>query len=61
MNRTTDEVRKKTEATQCVDGSLSWFCLLFAMHVGNQRHVDKGKVLGSDAELELSHCLDERC
>ena len=31
------------------------------MHFGYERNVDKCKIICSNAELELSHRLDERC
>lgn len=43
-----------------MDGGLRGFCLLLAVHIGNQGDMDESEVLVSDAELELSHCLDKR-
>ena len=57
----TYQIREETKSTESVDGGLRWFCLLFTVHIGNQRHVDKCKVLVTDTELELPHGLDEGC
>ena len=57
----TNQIREKPKTAQCVDGGLGRFCFLFAMHIGNQGDVNESEVLVTDAELELSHCLDERC
>jgi hypothetical protein len=54
------KVRKKAETTKRVDGGLCGFCFLLAVEVGNQRNVDEGKVIVSNAELELTHGFDER-
>ena len=55
------QIGEETKSTEGVDGGLRWFCLLFTVHIGNQRHVDKCKVLVTDTELELPHGLDEGC
>ena len=34
--------------------------LLFAMHIGNHRHVNEREVRVADAKLELSHGFHER-
>ena len=39
---------------------LRGFCFLFAVEVWNQRDVDKGKVVVTHSELELSHGFYER-
>ena len=42
-----------------MDSRLRWLGLLFAMHIGDHRDVDKSEIVMSDAELELSHSLDK--
>ena len=55
------QIGEETKSTEGVDGGLRWFCLLFTVHIGDQRHVDKCKVLVTNTGLELPHGLDERC
>ena len=44
-----------------MDGRLRWFRFLFSVHFGYEGNVDERKVLRSNTELELSHCLDNGC
>lgn len=42
-----------------MNGCLCRFCLLLAVHIGDERDVDKGEVVVPDAELELPHRFNE--
>lgn len=42
-----------------MDGRLSRFCLLFAVHVGDERDMNECEVFVADSELELTHGFDE--
>ena len=55
-----NQIRGKAEPEKLVDGSLRRFSLLLAVHVRHQRYVNQGEILFSNAELELTHCLDKR-
>ena len=57
----THEVGKQAEPSKSVDGRLCGLSFLFSVHVGNEGNVYECKVLRSNAELELSHRLDEGC
>ena len=57
----THNVRKQAKSSQSMDGRLCGFRFLFSVHLGHEGNVDKCKVLRSNTELELSHCLDEGC
>ena len=36
-------------------------CLLLSVHIRHERNVYEREILMTDAELELPHCLYERC
>lgn len=55
------QVRREAETAQVADAGLSWLSLQLAVDGGHERNVDESKVLRSNAELELTQSLDERC
>lgn len=42
-------------------GRLCRFCFLLAVHIRNKGDMNQGEILIADAELELSHGLNEGC
>jgi hypothetical protein len=57
---TGDQIGRESQASQVAHCGLSGLCLLLAMHIRNQRNMDKSKIAVPDPELELSHCFDKR-
>ncbi len=55
------QVREKTQSSKISDTSLSGLGFLFTSNNRDERDVNQSEVFMSDSELELSHCLDERC
>jgi hypothetical protein len=55
-----NQIWQEAKPSQGMHGRLRWFGLLLAMHVRDERHVNQGKVLMTDAKLELTHRLDKR-
>jgi hypothetical protein len=53
----TDQVRQQAEPAEGVHGCLCRLCLLLSMHIRHERDVYERKVLVTNAELELPHCL----
>ena len=57
----THKVRKQAKPSKSMNGRLRGFCFLFPMHIRHKGNVDECEILRSNAELELPHCLNERC
>ena len=55
------EVGSESKSSQISNTGLSRFRFEFSVDRRDERDVDEGEVVGADAELELSHRLDERC
>ena len=53
----TDQVRQQAEPAEGVHGCLCRLCLLLSVHIRHERDVYERKVLVTNAELELPHCL----
>ena len=55
----THEVGSESETAEVADAGLCWLRLELAVDGGYEADVDEGEVVVADAELELSHGLDE--
>lgn len=53
------QVGEESQTANITDSGLSRLRLLLAVHIDDERNVDERKVVWSDAELELTHRLDE--
>lgn len=55
----TNKIGKEAKSTKSVHGSLCRLRFLLSMHVWNKRDVYQGKVIMTNAKLELAHSLDK--
>jgi hypothetical protein len=56
----TYKVREQAKTAQGVNGCLGGFGLLLAVHIRDEGYMDESEVIPANAELELTHCFDER-